>query len=387
MKLNSILSLSWKNLWRNISRSILTIVSITILSCVIITLANFCYYYKTTCDESLLKYLEDSTVNLELRVDTNNDKLAISQINKFLDKSKNIDILQEYEISTAGTNLGADINISLKPYIAGIKANEHPQIISGSDWIQNDIKTNDIFISKTEIEKQDIEIGDEFEINSSQGTYLFTVKGIVDDNANYIDYTYFNINGIKVIDTIQTYNSMEIIYQLDSISKDVKDNGTTISGNVLNEYNDLRIKFVLVFAVCAFLIIFCIAFSLSNILNILKISIEHNNTLIVIMKSFGMRFKHLFIYIFLQMFILILLSTIIATSISATLAYLSLETLLDNVLLSMDVVPYAGTKSGFNFLLAFINIAILLLSVLLGSFKMLNRFLKKDVAPLMSEVR
>lgn len=387
MKLNSILSLSWKNLWRNISRSILTIVSITILSCVIITLANFCYYYKTTCDESLLKYLEDSTVDLELRVDTNNDKLAISQINKFLDKSKNIDILQEYEISTAGTNLGADINISLKPYIAGIKANEHPQIISGSDWTQNDIKTNDIFISKTEIEKQDIEIGDEFEINSSQGTYLFTVKGIVDDNANYIDYTYFNINGIKVIDTIQTYNSMEIIYQLDSISKDVKDNGTTISGNVLNEYNDLRIKFVLVFAVCAFLIIFCIAFSLSNILNILKISIEHNNTLIVIMKSFGMRFKHLFIYIFLQMFILILLSTIIATSISATLAYLSLETLLDNVLLSMDVVPYAGTKSGFNFLLAFINIAILLLSVLLGSFKMLNRFLKKDVAPLMSEVR
>lgn len=387
MKLNSILSLSWKNLWRNISRSILTIVSITILSCVIITLANFCYYYKTTCDESLLKYLEDSTVDLELRVDTNNDKLAIFQINKFLDKSKNIDILQEYEISTTGTNLGADINISLKPYIAGIKANEHPQIISGSDWTQNDIKTNDIFISKTEIEKQDIEIGDEFEINSSQGTYLFTVKGIVDDNANYIDYTYFNINGIKVIDTIQTYNSMEIIYQLDSISKDVKDNGTTISGNVLNEYNDLRIKFVLVFAVCAFLIIFCIAFSLSNILNILKISIEHNNTLIVIMKSFGMRFKHLFIYIFLQMFILILLSTIIATSISATLAYLSLETLLDNVLLSMDVVPYAGTKSGFNFLLAFINIAILLLSVLLGSFKMLNRFLKKDVAPLMSEVR
>jgi hypothetical protein len=82
-----------------------------------------------------------------------------------------------------------------------------------------------------------------------------------------------------------------------------------------------------------------------------------------------------------------LLSTIVATAIAAPLAYLSLGYFLESIILYFGDIAYAGIKSGFNFLLTFLNIGILLLSVFLGSLKMLNRFLNKDVVQLMSEVR
>ncbi|MFA6866893.1 MAG: FtsX-like permease family protein [Clostridia bacterium] len=390
MKTTSIIKLASKNLYQNFSRSILTLISIILLSIVIMTLCNLSYYYKENGVKNILDYNKEYGIEVNLGIGYDNrgnakiEKLDNAHITEFVEGTEKLNILYEYKFAWKYLNLGS---MNVVPYLGGATAFEgNPPLISGEYWKSEDRGQNFIWIEKEISQSQNLKIDDIMTATMNDSDYEFIVKGIVDDDVNYIDYKYFDIKRISIYDKVNKYENLSISRKLEKFKETAHAN-TQIGGYTINCYHETKFMVLFIAGVCGFLTLLCILLSIGCILNTLKISIEDNNNSIGIMKALGMRNSKIYQYILAQVGILIIIGTLIATFIAWLIAKLTLS---KQLAILLEFIGYNISNhiiTGFYFLVSLFNILILALFVSLGSLKMLRKYFRKNAIIIMQEVK
>jgi ABC-type lipoprotein release transport system permease subunit len=393
MKKSSVIYLAAKNLYHNFSRSLLTLLSITLLSIIILTMCNLSYYYNLNNDTDLDNEIKENGIEVSLAVDCDNkgnciiERLPQEDIVDFIEKTKELNIFQEYSFyyRNSGNCYFEDTGrcINFKPCLVEelMILEGKPDVISGEYWTEEDFGQDYIWLSEEVSLAQNKMVGDAVTVNIYGTSCNFIVKGIVDENC-YIDYKYLFLNSVTVIDDVNDYD-ISIIKTLKTLKKTEYENAS-VEGITLEIYNFSVFYKLFVIGICMFLTLLCILLSMGCILNTLKISIEDNDTTIGIMKALGMRNRSIFLYIISQIFIIVIIATILSTFISYLIAKFTLNIQLGIIL---EMFSYGASKIiGFNFLLPLLNIFILFVAVFLGSLKILKKYLKKDAITLIQEV-
>lgn len=377
MKRTDILILSFKNFSKNLPRFILTLISLVMLSSIIILICNFCFYFKKTTDAQILHSINTNGIHISytIKKDKHNnpmmDKIEPEDISNFINRAEMLKIMQEFSLEYDNV----DCVIPLVPTIGGYSGD----ILSGETSSYEDKGKDFIWLSQEYAETNNLGLGDTVAITLNGINNQFVVKGIIDSYNSAIDYSYFDITKITVSANDVKYDDYAIIKSISRFIKTATKNTTITEISITYNY------FYFVLGLCIFLTLFCIAFSLGNVLNLLKINIEENYYSIAIMRSLGMKKNSVLLYIFTQMFALVTLSTIISTLITWIFSKLTLNSQL--VMVSkMFGNDKSVIKSGFNFLLPLFNLLLLAVSLFFSSLKMLQNHNVRNVIDIMREV-
>lgn len=390
MKTSSTIRIASKNIFHNFSRSILTLISITLLSIVIITLTNMCYYYDKNTKEMVLDYIKENGTEVEIKGLEENDILNHEDVEMFIKKTKALDVFYEYhfyvEHMSAYINSQEENYIGIAPYYGGKeRQGGNPEFVESRAWTEEDISKNHIWLSNNKEQTKNININDTIRISINGRMHDFVVKGKVDDYYSYIDYKYFNIERLAVFDTVNKYEDLSIVKQIMKLKKMETDNfeiyGFTIALHYEQQYYTWFVA-----GICIFLTLLCIFLSMGCILNALSISIMKNSQSIGIMKALGMKNKNIYQFILFQVGILIVIATVISTLISWIIAKFTLATQIELVMSVLGEYKRESWILGFNFLIPLFNIIILAVSVVLGSIRMLKKFFKKEAIVIIKEV-
>lgn len=379
MKKLDTIKLSYKNLFNNFTRSLLTLITLVLLSSIIILMCNFCYYFKKTTDSNILNdiHRHGTFITFSIKKDLNGnfllDKIETKDIDDFINRAEELNLMQGYYFEYVEPYS----EIPLAPFIGG---HDNIEVLKGESFSYQDRGKNYIWLNEEISISKNINLGDKITIETAGAANDFIVKGITDASFNYIDYSYFEITDIEIYQQETLYYDNSMIKTIQSFTKTAPKNTTIQEGSIY--YN----VYYFVLGISAFLVLFCTLFSLASILNVLKISIEENNYSIGIMKCLGMNRNNVFIYILTQMFILIMLSTLISTLISWIITTFTINLQIEMVG-KMFYYEQSSTKSGFNFLLPLINLLILGIFLFLGSLQMLKKYAAKDVIKILQEVK
>lgn len=390
MKTSSILRLATKNLYHNFSRSILTLIAITLLSIAIITLCNMSFYYDKNLKAISLENLQQNGTEVSIQAKKEGDFLQKADIEKFMAETEKINVFYEYEIEEEAVfgriNVIEEDYIPLKAYLVEKQRYEgNPTIAQGQIWRKEDKEKNHIWLSESIAETKGIQCGETITIGIGEENIQFVVKGTVESNENFIDKNFLKIKKLTVYDRVNKYHDLSIVKKINEIRK-IENQQVEIYGMTIGMNIEHRLMAGFVAGISIFLTVLCILLSMGSILNTMKISIMKNSQSIGILKALGMRNKNIYQYILFQVGILIIIATFISTLTSWIIAKFTLAQQLETVMQVVGEYDNVNIIVGYNFLLPLLNIAILAIAVVLGSIKMLTKYFNKEAIVIMQEV-
>lgn len=340
-------------------------------------MCNFCIYFKKTTDANILYNINKYGTSISFSIKNDSDdnpllkKIETQHITSFIEKAEELNLIMHCSLTYE--EIISDIPLS--PFIGGY---DKIAVVKGNNFSLQDRQKNHIWLSEEYSASEGINVGDIVTINIKRATQEFIVKGITNSSDAYIDYSYFDITKVVVTNDQTQYNNYSIILDILALQK------TAPKNTIISEGSMFYSAFYFVLGVSIFLTIFCILFSLGSVLNTLKINIEDNDYSIGIMKSLGIKKGALLLYISTQIFIIIVISTVIATIFSWILTTSTLDMQL-SAIGKIFAYEVSVIRSGFSFLLPLLNLFILFIVLLLGSLKMLKKYITKNVIEIVQE--
>ncbi|HHU43120.1 MAG: ABC transporter permease [Bacillota bacterium] len=393
MKRSSVFQLAAKDLFQNFSRSILLLITATILSVVILTLINFAYYFYRTSKDFVMDIIKTQGVEATIEVsyvvyrinDIENYYLKDSDLDDFIEKTQEMGILYEYEFDSIGFGFYSEEEVTLRPYLGGKEMYDgNPPLVDGAYWQTDDIGMNHIWISNALANTHGLGVGDRISLNINKAANReFIIKGVVESEESYIDYHFLDISSLTVFDRVNEYQNLSVAKEIKKISKET--DTIIIGGLTYIVYTEHLYTTLVIAGIIAFLTLLCILLSIGSVLNTMKISIINSNRFIGIMKALGMRNKDIYFYILSQTGLIVVIASFISALISWLIANF---TLAEQIQIIYDIFGgYEGLKlrTGFNFLLPLLNIVILIVSITLGALKMLFRHFKRPPVVILRE--
>lgn len=397
MKNADVFVLAVKNLKRNFGRSLLTLITITLLAITVMTIANFVYYLKVNIDGNLLKELNEKGVDLELTavVDYTDKTLDSVVLNEFISYGRELNIAKEYYIGLSPNDVITNNNsrYNLFPCISGMKNyNANPPIVAGENWDSEGNIRNYIWINNEFSNDNNIQLGDKVWLSIEGGSQEFIVRGIVDSQLNYIDYSYFNIGRIRLYNIIDKHENIKIISkihskisQFNAMESKSPTGGVSHSMNsgIAGSYRQYNVMFAITLALAVLLIILSLLIGMGCLVNSLHISVEDNGRTIGIMKALGARNKKINKYVLYQGITVTVIATGIAAAIVALLEALTLKAQLNSIMQVLFNTVQDKITIGFNFLMPIISLIVLIVTVIIAVSLMMREYGKNSVVDVM----
>lgn len=391
MKIVDNFRLAWRNITHNLMHFTLAIISITMLSVMVMTIANFCWYYQKNANNNDLK-----TINVEgasLTVSTpfhSYADIGLTNLKEFADLANELKIEQYCVIGmpmdTPSFYHGEEY-FNAQPYFGRFPI-ENIELIEGELWTKENEGGNHIWLSSTVAAKTNVKIGDVFKLRLVKGGFDtdFTVKGVVDGYKNFIDVKFFPVKTMTIYKINPDFKNFNEIAALKApINRFIKNHSDlSVSSSFTETFSEGIGGFI--YGVCAALIIIAVGICLVCVLNTLKISIENNNASLGLMKALGTKNKNMKAYILFQIGIVVVIGTLIATLISCLIGYCALgapmEIIMNMIFTNLSDI---SVSAGFWFALPFINIALIGGIVAAASVPMLKRYMSIDAIKIINE--
>lgn len=391
MKIVDNFRLAWRNISHNLMHFILTIISITMLSVLIMTIANFCWYFHINANENDLKSINAEGASLSVATPPySNVTINLTYLKEFADLANELNIDQNCIMNTildAAPIYHGETYFNAQPYF-GRFSFENAELIEGELWTKDDEGKNHIWLTGTVAAETNAKIGDIFKLRLVKGGFDtdFTVKGIIDGYNNYIDVKYFPIRSMTIYKNNPDYKNYNEINALKNpLNRFIKTHSDLSIGSNFTETFSEGIG-GLIYGLCAALILIAVGICLVCVLNTLKISIENNNASLGLMKALGTKNKNMKTYILFQIGIIVIISSLIAALISCLIGYCAFGTPME-IIMNMIFTNLAevSVTAGFWFALPFINIALIGGIVAVASVPMLKRYMSIDAIKIINE--
>ena len=370
MKLLDKVKIATHNIINNKSRSILTIIIVTIVATLIMALSSFGILFNSNMMSVNQRKLENEGASYYISANYDSNDKAISNeelslIENTLNKYNEIVDRISYVYSNVSFNEVHNIgyfdfyNYSL----------ENLKPVSGRLWTKDDSNTNNIWLSEEYYEalkeNRDINIGDKIKLSINNADKLielsFTISGVIDtkmiNSYNYsaiIDSLYIKNNlAFAKVDSIYAsfipksdYSYRRVQSLMLELSREMKKiipayhnqygEVDRFSNSFLDSIEASRVIGSLIIALLIILSVVVLLLSIGSICNTIIISVDKNKRFIGLLKALGLDDRNIKQIALLEAFILmfsgLLIATILMYSAITPLMSSTLALVLDSIL-------------------------------------------------------
>lgn len=383
--------MSFKNFFYNISRSVASIVMLTLLSVIIIFFGGIIKTLKSDVEKNLIDMTEKYGMDITM---LESNKQDTQEFIELMDKEGLFDTYTFSFILYPGSPgnaayLDDETSFGLSPVCMGKeKEGGSAELLQGQTWSEDCEGKNYIWITSELSEKTGKSTGDLLKFRYGDTDYEYEIRGIVSGKQACIEYTFFlgrnmAINAVLYQRDLKNVDMQffERLARIDSylLDKYDLDNPNAISGMAYNYYVNAVKGEKATIIVAVFLSAVCLGCSIGSILNTIKINIRKNSYAFGMMRALGAKGKDIYWYIVLQWLLIIVVATLIACVIAAILTM----TVFDDILLMMLRLIFSDvalvTTPQISYWSILINLAVLVGTIMLSSLFLLKKYTHNPV--------
>lgn len=359
----NIIVLSLKKLKENLPRSIVLICCIVLLSTIILILGNLCQYMQTNIMQFTVDQINQNGLEFKIRIDPSYEDILYIEndlINDTIQKTEKISENTLYDGTTYNMAKIDQEKTYCSPYFT--KGMLRPfTLIIGENLSEEAEGENYIWITKQLA--HNYQCGDNIIINIDKNEYCMTVKGVVEGDSCYVDYSKLNLNNFSFVDNSH-YNDFSIVKKIEKLKNEIdKELGNSsyfsTTCDILSNYHYLKTINKFCSGICILLIIITIALTILCLSNSVKINSDENQKFLGLLKCQGIKNSGIIYYHFFQWIFFTIIGVTVSSIISAIIMHFTLENILAKF---FALIGYADKTiiSGFAWWMPFISLAVML---------------------------
>lgn len=377
MKVRDAFYLAFKNFGAFLSRSILALLALTLLSSAILFLGNLSFLFRESYKSSIIDSTEKYGAEVDLSIErTRRSNLKTEEISEFLEVCRDTWNFNAFYFNSIDNNLAfQDLNGEEFDGIAANAVMTETKILSGRQWTLEDEKGEGIWLAESASAALNAEAGDTVILLFEGNPVPFAVMGVTDSKQSFVSYKYLNIDRVTAYGAPGEYKFSDI-RKIAKLKMNTP-NGTMLSGNTVMEYGDYLILTGIVSGACAFLALLCVLASIGSLINTLRIVAGESKDKLVLMKTLGMRDGKLFLYLFLQIEFIAAVAVLISVAVVTPISVLTADGQIGTLFGLLNISGNAATMNiGIMAALPIVVFAALSAIILIGAGKSLKKIIK-----------